>query len=173
MIRIRKAKLEDDFLLQQVAKQSFMDAFANANTAEDLANYLSESFALPRLRAALNNSKVQYYLVYRATLVVGYLKLNLEEAQTQFQDPAGLEIERIYLLRGYYGQGIGKILLDQAIQVARDLNKTYLWLGVWEENIQAIRFYEKHRFQVFGQHHFQLGNDLQTDLEMKLVLETN
>ncbi|MFK8104694.1 MAG: hypothetical protein AB8G15_19375, partial [Saprospiraceae bacterium] len=55
----------------------------------------------------------------------------------------------------------------------RSLHKSYLWLGVWEENQQAIHFYKKHHFQVFGQHHFQLGDDLQTDLEMKLVLKNS
>ena len=37
------------------------------------------------------------------------------------------------------------------------------WLGVWENNFRAIKFYEKYGFKKIGQHNFLLGNDLQTD----------
>ena len=38
-----------------------------------------------------------------------------------------------------------------------------VWLGVWEKNFKAIRFYKKYGFKKFGQHNFLLRNDLQTD----------
>jgi ribosomal protein S18 acetylase RimI-like enzyme len=45
-----------------------------------------------------------------------------------------------------------------------------MWLGVWEENPRAIRFYQKQGFVEFDQHIFQLGEDAQTDILMKLNL---
>jgi ribosomal protein S18 acetylase RimI-like enzyme len=42
------------------------------------------------------------------------------------------------------------------------------WLGVWEDNHRAIRFYEKNGFEKFDSHPFILGESKQTDLLMKL-----
>ncbi|MEM9391391.1 MAG: GNAT family N-acetyltransferase, partial [Bacteroidota bacterium] len=47
----------------------------------------------------------------------------------------------------------------------------YIWLGVWEYNTDAIRFYERLGFTPFGQHSFILGSDHQTDILMKKPLE--
>jgi ribosomal protein S18 acetylase RimI-like enzyme len=45
-----------------------------------------------------------------------------------------------------------------------------MWLGVWEENPRAIRFYQKLGFVEFGEHIFQLGDDAQRDVLMKKKL---
>jgi ribosomal protein S18 acetylase RimI-like enzyme len=42
-----------------------------------------------------------------------------------------------------------------------------MWLGVWEYNPRAQRFYEKNGFRIVGKHVFQLGTDPQTDLLMQ------
>jgi ribosomal protein S18 acetylase RimI-like enzyme len=65
---------------------------------------------------------------------------------------------------------IGKALLEQAIDYARQKNADYIWLGVWEKNERAIHFYQKHGFVEFGKHIFKLGLDEQQDLMMKLAL---
>jgi ribosomal protein S18 acetylase RimI-like enzyme len=46
-----------------------------------------------------------------------------------------------------------------------------VWLGVWEENHRAIRFYTKNGFVVFDKHVFIMGNDEQTDLLMQLLIQ--
>ena len=59
------------------------------------------------------------------------------------------------------------------MQIARQKNADYVWLGVWEENPRAINFYKKNGFVEFNKHVFKLGNDEQTDIMMKLKLNTN
>jgi ribosomal protein S18 acetylase RimI-like enzyme len=48
-----------------------------------------------------------------------------------------------------------------------------VWLGVWEKNLRAISFYEKNGFIAFDQHIFQLGDDRQTDIMMKKLIQPN
>ncbi|WP_221405412.1 N-acetyltransferase [Flexibacter flexilis] len=50
------------------------------------------------------------------------------------------------------------------------LLRVYVWLGVWEQNAKAIRFYEKNSFVAFDKHIFILGDEAQTDIMMQLVL---
>jgi ribosomal protein S18 acetylase RimI-like enzyme len=59
------------------------------------------------------------------------------------------------------------MLFDKALQIAQSYSKTYLWLGVWEENTKAIAFYKKNGFVVFDTHIFRLGEEVQTDYLMK------
>ena len=93
----------------------------------------------------------------------GYLKLNYAPAQTECQDAASLEIERIYVRRSHLGKGVGAELMRYAVERARRDNLEYVWLGVREHNPRALRFYEKHGFYRFGEHGFLLGDDPQLD----------
>ena len=102
--------------------------------------------------------------------VIGYLKLNFGQSQTELKDDKALEIERIYVLQEYHGKKAGQLLYDKAIEVARNKNMDYVWLGVWEENHRAISFYKKNGFTEFDKHIFKLGDDEQTDIMMKLQL---
>jgi ribosomal protein S18 acetylase RimI-like enzyme len=56
------------------------------------------------------------------------------------------------------------------MEVAKALHSAYVWLGVWEKNARAIRFYEKNGFVAFDKHLFKLGDEEQTDIMMKRVL---
>ncbi len=102
--------------------------------------------------------------------VIGYLKINFGESQTELKDTKALEIERIYVSRELQGKKVGQILYDKAIQIANQKETEYVWLGVWEENPRAISFYKKNGFVEFDKHIFKLGDDEQTDIMMKLKL---
>ncbi len=98
------------------------------------------------------------------------MKLNFGQSQTELKDDKAIEIERIYVLKEFHGNKVGQILYDKAIEVARQKNADYVWLGVWEENPRAINFYKKNGFVEFDKHIFKLGEDEQTDIMMKLKL---
>lgn len=64
-------------------------------------------------------------------------------------------------------KGVGKFLLEHAINSARQKQKKYVWLGVWEKNERALRFYEQNGFYRIGTHCFILGKDRQIDHIMR------
>jgi diamine N-acetyltransferase len=169
-ITIHKAAPEDVLLLQQIGQQTFLETFSEHNTEADMQKYLSESFSIEHLTAQLTNPDSAFYFAWAGEQVVGYLKLNFGAAQTEKQDENAVEIERIYVLHAFHGQKVGQLLYDKALEVTRQRQAPYLWLGVWEENKRAIRFYEKNGFTVFGTHIFKLGDDEQTDFLMRLAV---
>ena len=81
-----------------------------------------------------------------------------------------LEIERIYVNSEFQGRKIGQLLLSKAISLANEQHLKQIWLGVWEYNPKAIKFYERNGFQEFDKHIFKLGDDEQTDILMRLTL---
>jgi Acetyltransferases len=168
---IRKATINDIEQLHQISRQTFTDTFAAANTAENMAKYLDEGFSIEKLRAELNDPDSEFYFAMDGNDVIGYLKMNFNQSQTELKDKNGAEIERIYVLKDFQGKNIGQLLYKKAIQAATQRNARYVWLGVWEENPRAINFYRKNGFVEFDQHIFKLGDDEQTDIMMKLVLK--
>ncbi len=170
-IMIREITLQDMEVWQALAKETFFETFSENNSAENMEQYLENSFNIPRLTAELNNPDSQFFMAWDGTTAVGYLKLNSGKAQTELQDDTALEIERIYVKSSYHGQKVGQLLYEKALETARKDQKIYVWLAVWEENHRAIRFYTKNGFVAFDTHIFRLGNEEQTDIMMKKVLE--
>lgn len=170
---IIKASLNDLRKLQIISKQTFVETFSAVNTAENMAKYVEENLSLEKLISELNDSNAAFYFAVNNNAVIGYLKLNVGVAQTELKDNQSLEIERIYVLNAFQGKNIGQLLFEKAIQEAKKIHATYVWLGVWEENQRAINFYKKNGFVEFDKHVFHLGNDEQTDIMMKLELLNN
>lgn len=166
-IIVRKAAPADVVQLQKIGKQTFSETFAKSNTEENLEKYLEEGFSLEKLSAEINNKNSDFYFAILEEEIIGYLKLNTGSSQTELKDNNALEIERIYVLSEFHGKKAGQVLYEKAIEVAHNRKVAYVWLGVWEENQRAIRFYEKNGFVTFDKHIFKLGSDEQTDLMMR------
>jgi ribosomal protein S18 acetylase RimI-like enzyme len=170
MIEIKKAYLEDLITIQNISKQSFTETFAAINTPENMEKYLQESFNTAQLTTEINNPDSPFYIAFWNMEPVGYLKLNLGDAQTEIVKDTTLEIQRIYVLQAFHGKKIGQLLLDEAIKIAQQIPVNSIWLGVWEENHRALQFYTKNGFITFDKHLFILGDEKQTDLLMKLKI---
>lgn len=169
-IELVKVGPADATTLLELARQTFTDTFGAVNSTENMQAYVNEAFTENKLLAELNNPSSLFYFANVNGKPAGYLKLNFGAAQTDLKDEPGLEIERIYVLQAFHGQKVGQALIDYAIAVAAAHGAAYIWLGVWELNPRAIRFYEKNGFAPFGTHVFQLGNDAQTDVLMKRLM---
>ncbi|MEN9638669.1 MAG: hypothetical protein RLZZ262_537 [Bacteroidota bacterium] len=169
-IFIKKITIDDIDQLQKIGMQTFYETFATGNTEENMTKYLNEGFSIEKLTTELNDKNAEFYFAILNESVIGYLKLNHGQSQTELQDDKGIEIERIYVLKEFHGKNVGQLLYDKAIEVARQKNSDFVWLGVWEENTRAINFYKKNGFVAFSQHIFKLGNDEQIDIMMKLKL---
>lgn len=169
-IKVIKIDEKEIGTLQVISKQTFYETFSAVNTEENMTRYLEESFSIEKLTTELNNPDAAFYFAVQDEEVIGYLKLNTGASQTELKDSRALEIERIYVAKAFHGKKAGQLLYEKAIQVAREAGLEYVWLGVWEENARAIRFYEKNGFVPFNKHLFKLGDDIQTDIMMKLKL---
>mgnify|MGYP001366481958 FL=1 len=169
-MKIRKINIDDLETLRNLSIQTFKETFEEVNTEEDMQKYLDENLSIEKLKTELENPNSEFYFAENNDEILGYLKLNFKDAQTEKLEENHFEIERIYVLKAFLGQKIGQILFDKAIEIGREKNLEYVWLGVWEENHRAIRFYGKNGFEIFGKHDFVLGEDVQTDLLMKMKI---
>ena len=132
-----------------------------------MKEYMDRAFKPEQLLSELQNERSEFYFVRYEDKNIGYIKINQSGAQSDLQDDTSIEIERIYIDAPYQGKGLGAMLMDKAKERAEELELTNIWLGVWEKNKNAIRFYERHGFHIISSHEFRMGDDIQTDILMK------
>jgi ribosomal protein S18 acetylase RimI-like enzyme len=168
--RILKSEVLDLSELLEVARKAFIQAFTANNKPENVKAYLDEAFTLEQFQEEYQNEGSTFFKLVSGTQIIGYTKVNLTPAQTDVHDPESLEIARLYLLDEFIGLGLGKMLLEQAIDFAKEKQKKYIWLGVWEHNPRAISFYERNGFEKFSSHPFPFGDEVQTDWLMRKLI---
>lgn len=165
-INIKKCTLEDSHQLQEISYETFNETFKDQNSLENMKAYLESAFNLNQLEKELSNISSEFFFVYFENEVAGYLKINTNDAQSEEMGDESLEIERIYIKNKFQKHGLGKYLLNQAIEMAMLREKKNIWLGVWEQNENAIAFYKKMGFVQTGAHSFTMGDEEQKDFIM-------
>lgn len=168
--KIEQVAKKDIELLIAISTATFTETFSVFNTEQNMRAYLEKAFSLEKLQEELEDPGSDFYFIYVGEELAGYVKLNMGIAQTERMGEGALEIERIYVLGAFQGKKLGQLLLEKVIEIAKQQQCTYIWLGVWEKNRRAIRFYEKNGFIPFDKHIFRLGDDEQTDIMMKKIL---
>ncbi|MFD1414871.1 GNAT family N-acetyltransferase [Oceanobacillus jeddahense] len=170
-IKIKACSQDDLQVLQEISIETFTDAFKDQNTPENMEAYLSSAYTLDKLQKEMTRDHSTFFFVYDNDQLAGYMKVNTDDAQSEEDGEDTLEIERIYIRSGFQRKGLGKYLVDQAIEIAKDKKKRKIWLGVWEHNEQALLFYRKNGFVQTGSHSFFMGEDEQTDYIMTKTLK--
>ncbi|MFC4798365.1 GNAT family N-acetyltransferase [Neobacillus sp. GCM10023253] len=169
-INIKKCTLEDLHTLQEISYETFNETFKDQNSPENMIAYLERAFNLNQLKIELSNLSSQFFFIYFNNDVAGYLKVNINDAQSEEMGEESLEVERIYIKKEFQKHGLGKDLLNKALEIAMERNKKKIWLGVWEKNENAIAFYKKMGFVQTGAHSFYMGDEEQTDFIMAKTL---
>lgn len=162
---IRVATQADISDLVELGRSTFEEAFGADNDPDDLNNYLKVSFNPEVIAQAMFDGSV-FYLAQKDNQTVGYLKLNPNAKTSQTESLNALQLERIYVRQSFYGKGLGLDLLSFAIHHATQQNYEYIWLGVWQQNDRAIRFYLKNKFEVIGTKLFKIGSRINEDFVM-------
>jgi diamine N-acetyltransferase len=172
VIRIRQATDTDAELLTDLSYTTFWDAFAHhpKNAPDDLAHYMRQAFSVEQITAELASPNAIFLIASIDEKPAGYAKLVLDSIEPGITAERPIELARLYTHQQFVGKGVGQKLMDTCFSLARERACDVMWLGVWEYNPRAQRFYEKNGFRVVGSHVFQLGSDAQTDLLMQREL---
>lgn len=167
---IKSVTLGELKTLCHISRQTFAEAFEAANEPEPFQAYLDQAFSTEKLKKELTDRSSVFFFAMANQTAVGYLKLVEDKYPQGMGGGKVIEIQRIYVRKAYLGMGVGKMLMEKSLEVAKAKNAAYIWLGVWEFNPKAIAFYEKWGFKSFGNQAFKMGAEIQNDLLMKKEL---
>ena len=168
-IDIRRATVDDAKSLTDLSYTTFWDAFAHhpKNAPNDLAHYMRQAFTIEQIASELNDPRAIFLMAEIEGELAGYAKLVCGQIEAGISAERPIELNRLYSQQKFLGQGVGQTLMDACFDLARENGFDTIWLGVWEYNPRAHRFYEKNGFREVGSHTFVLGSDPQTDLLMQ------
>jgi GNAT superfamily N-acetyltransferase len=173
-LQIRRVAPSEVGVLCRLAERTFRDAWERLNQPQHFEAYCREHFSPERMAAELARPDEEFYFALREGEPVAYLKVNIRRlpgASARPEQPLWpglpLQIERIYVVQGLQGQGVGQALLGFAERRARQLGLPWTWLSVWQEAPRAVQFYEKNGYSVFGTETFWVGEDPQPDWLMR------
>lgn len=164
---IRSATLEDIDHLVSLGKRTFYDAFVDNQASSDMTEYLREAFSHHTIEAQLLDPNSHFLLVYEATIPhsppMGYARLLENSSEPCIAGETVIELVRLYVEQAAIGKGYGAALMKACLEYAANQEFETIWLGVWENNHRAQRFYQRWGFERVGSHGFRVGQDLQTD----------
>lgn len=168
----REATLADAEQLSAFARRLCEETFAPDNNPDDLAQYLQRAFTPDAQRHELADPTRTYLLGHVGGTLACYALIRVGASEPSVAAERPVEIERFYVDTPWQGRGLAQRMMQQIIDFSRDMTGDVLWLGVWEMNPRAIRFYTTLGFRDVGSHPFLVGTDLQTDRVMALSLAT-
>ncbi len=170
-LRIRRAILADATLISALGAETFMASFGAQNTLENVAMHIAKSYGAGVQERELADPSFTYLIAEMGGRPAGYACVKEGVAPTCVTGPSPVEVLRFYVLHDFHGTGIAQALMDACAADARQRGGRTLWLGVWDQNPRAIRFYTKWGFEDVGGQTFMLGDDPQQDRVLARSLE--
>ncbi|AMB93535.1 GNAT family N-acetyltransferase [Aerococcus sanguinicola] len=168
---IEAIPVEEAGYLSELSRECYLATFEGTCSDEDMTAYLETAYAPERLAQELSQKDASFYYLKEGDAILGYIKINRGDQQSEEQARDWLEVERLYIRPGYQGRGLGSVLMDFALAKAGDWSCPYIWLGVWEHNLRAQAFYKKYHFERFSEHAFVMGEEVQCDWLLKRPLQ--
>jgi GNAT superfamily N-acetyltransferase len=162
-LHIRRATISDASLIATLGAETFVTSFGAQNTPENLAKHLATAFGSEIQQRELADPAITYFIAELRGRTAGYAQVREGDAPVCVAGPAPVEVRRFYVVNDFHGTGIAQALMDACAAEARQRGGRTLWLGVWDQNPRAIRFYTKWGFEDVGGQTFLLGDDPQQD----------
>ncbi len=163
--RLRRAVPFDADALSLVASATFLEAFAGILPKTDILAHCRTRNAPTAFEEWTRDLGSIVTLVEHASgeAPLGYTVLTAPDLPI-VPVPGDVELRRIYSMTAYLGSGLGRSLMDQAVQDAITLDGRRMLLGVYAGNHRARRFYEREGFEVIGKRRFLVGSTWCDDL---------
>lgn len=163
-VAIRRGEASDASALAELGERTFVATYGRDTVARDLALFLAATYGAERQRAELEEPSITTLVAeYQGTLA-GFVQVRAAPAPACVATAGSLELGRFYVDAPWHGRGVAQRLMAAAIRCARTRGASGLWLGVFERNARARRFYERSGFAVAGESYFDVGLDRQRDL---------
>jgi len=157
MQQIIKATLEHAEKLSKLSVKAFLPAHGHSAPKKDIDNYISRNFSIENLQKELINPTFEYYLIYHDNKAVGFSKIIFNSPNQNVESLNVAKMERLYLLKEFYGLNLGAKLMQFNIELVKQHNQQGIWLEVWVENIRAVKFYTKMGFKIVGSYDFKVS----------------
>lgn len=169
MIHYRDARAADGPALAAMARRSFTETFGTLYSQSDLAAFLDDAFGANGLPSQLSDPDFAVRLALAGDAIIGFVKMGPVTFPGEWR-PDAIELYQFYVLGPWQGEGVAPVLMDWSLQHARSHGAKEIILSVYVDNVRARRFYERYGFGEIGRYAFRVGETIDDDRIMRLVL---
>jgi diamine N-acetyltransferase len=156
---IRKAVIADLHVISVLAITTNYEAYFELDPSPDLADYCIRCFNLETIKDELNNPNLTYLIAEFNGKAVGFAELREGKYIDCLKGKNAIEIQRIYIIEPMKGKKIGKALIEKCFEIGREKGYETIWLGVWDKNVEAQKFYKKIGMENIGLTDFTDGKN--------------
>lgn len=139
MIAIRKATAADIALIRDLAERSWKHGYRDVLSEAQISFMLSDLYAAEALERSMAHGET-FYVISDNHMDYGFTAVKNE--------PGKLRIEKLYLIPQAQGRGLGRMLIDYNLALAKQQGLPLVELNVNRKN-EAYNFYLKLGFTVF------------------------
>ncbi len=157
MLSIQLATVTDVNLLSEIGSRTLVESHGHSASEKDINHYLNHNMTEEAYYEELINPENIYHIIYADGIPAGYSKIILNSPHVDVQQQNITKLARIYILKEFYGQDIGKDLFTYILELSKQHQQAGMWLNVWTENHRAIAFYKKQGFEIIGSHDFEVS----------------
>ena len=154
MISVLKATESDYNSIVNIGKISVEESHRGSSSPEVMNEYLEKAYNNDAIREELNDINNIYYIINYNDKPAGFSKIILNAKHPNISTGNVTKLDRIYLLKEFYGLKLGLELLNFNIELAKSNNQSGMWLYTWIGNTRAVNFYLKAGFTIIGSHKF-------------------
>ena len=159
---IRPASFNDIPYIQQIAKETWPQAYGKILSKEQLEYMLGLLYSAPSLQQQMHDNH-HFFLAIQNYAPIGFASFSQVETDVY-------KLQKLYVLPKIQKSGAGKQLLQTVITVAKSMGGKQLLLNVNRKN-QARSFYEKYGFKIMKEEDIDIGNGyFMNDYIMELTL---
>lgn len=154
--------------VQQLAREIWDEHYIKILSQEQIDYMLDKFYSTEKIQTEIEEGVIWEMLMDddlpagRHEKPIGYLVCKVESDK--------LYISKIYLKAETRGKGLGKLLLNRAIDLAKQNGKNSIYLNVNKYNTDSISFYERNGFVKIEEGVFDIGNGYVMD---DFILELN
>lgn len=166
----RNAEPEDAEPLARLSRETFTATFGHLYPASDLAAFCAEIYAVEAQAALIAHPELEIRLASERGELVGYCQVGAFKLPFDPGERRPMELHRLYVIERVKGAGVATALMDWTLARMRTLGAEDAYLGVFQDNPRALRFYQRYGFEIVGAYKFPVGATLDDEFIMRMHL---
>ena len=160
----RLADAADAAVLAEFMSRNFLAAYGDCSSPANIAATIARHYGLEAQQRQLADRTRLNLVMEREGAIAGHAQLRLfGDTPDKVRPLPTAEIARFYIDTAFHGQGLAQRMMAEVRRLAAARGARSLWLSVWQQQPQAIRFYEKEGFRIAGSLVFVVGDDPKDD----------
>ncbi len=151
MITISEATSKDIPLIQDIAHKTWPDTYGSILSKAQLDYMLNLMYSDESLLKQMNGN-AQFFLAYENEIYLGFAS-----CESNYQNKKCTRLHKLYILPELQGKGVGKLLIEKVLTLAKENHSGVVSLNVNKFN-KAYTFYKKMGFEIIAEEDLEIGN---------------